>query len=309
MRAKRNEGPYLWDALVVGVMLGLVSFVDLEIGRPLRISLGVLAIAPVLHATRRLGVEVGIATSLVATALLFAEQTWRSLAPTYIAVWNVIVHGVFLTVAAVLLGRWRNLQTRLVALASTDPLTGIANRRALSRAAEVELRRQARTMQPLSVVHIDLDNFKRLNDAYGHAEGDKVLIAVAQVLSAGRSTDIAARVGGDEFVMLLPDTGPKQARVMVDRLRERFNKAMRANPMWEDVSCSVGIATFMQPPEDTATLIATADQSMYDVKRASKNGVRQIVIDGEHTTQLESISIGLRQLREVESVQGAANDL
>jgi diguanylate cyclase (GGDEF)-like protein len=276
---------YLWDAAFVGALLGLVSFVDLEIGRPLHVSLGVLALAPVLLATHRLGLEVGLATAIIATLLLFAEQRWQA-AVTHIAVWNIFVHGIFLSVSALLLGRYQIMQARLQEAASIDPLTGIANRRALTQAAEVELRRQARTLQPLSVLHLDLDNFKRLNDAHGHHEGDKVLAAVARVLASGRSTDIAARTGGDEFVMLLPDTGQKAARAMVDRLRERISAAMSANPRWQHVSCSVGIATFLQPPLDTNTLVAAADESMYEVKRHCKNGVRQVVIDGDETTEI-----------------------
>jgi len=290
VKRKHRKWQWLWDALLIGVMLGFVMFADRAIGAPLHLSLGVFCLFPVMIATRRLGVEVGVSTALVATAVLFAEQSWQSPSPSIVPAWNVIVNGVFLTTIAALQGRWRKVQTRLEAAASEDPLTGIANRRAFRGAADIELRRMARTKQPLSVVHIDLDNFKGLNDAHGHAEGDKVLTVVAQLLAAGRLTDTAARTGGDEFVILLPDTDSKQARIMVDRLRERIADVMHANSLWQNVTCSVGIATFLRAPEDPATLIAAADESMYDVKRGSKNGVRQVLIDGDHKTDLHKVA-------------------
>jgi diguanylate cyclase (GGDEF)-like protein len=284
---KRRERHYLWDALAVGAMLGFILFFNMEVGGRLGLSFAVLMLAPVLFATHRLGVEIGVSTAVLSGAMLLAEDLWLkpNVAQTPL-VWSASVTSIFLLTVALVLGRLQRSEGRLLAIASTDSLTGIANRRALMHASEVELRRQSRTMQPLSVVHIDLDNFKRLNDTHGHAEGDRLLIAAADVLGSGRLTDVAARVGGDEFVVLLPDTSPASARVMVDRLRDKLSQVLGSNPRWREVTCSVGIATFMQPAMDAAQLIAAADQMMYEIKRGQKNGVRQVVIDGDHTTEL-----------------------
>lgn len=268
-------------------MLGLLAFLDLEFSAQFSISTGVLFLAPVLFATRRLGLEIGIATVFIAATLIGVAELWQAkdLARGAI-IYNASVHGVFMLTSVVLLGWLQRSQERLLGLASTDALTGIANRRALMQVADIELRRQSRTFQPLSVVHIDLDNFKKLNDTHGHAEGDRLLAAVGETLAKGRVTDTAARLGGDEFALLLPDTGPQQASVMVERLRERLGALLVSNQRWSQVSLSIGIATFMQPALDSAQLIAAADQMMYDIKRSNKNGVKQIVIDGEHTTEL-----------------------
>ncbi|MCC6808962.1 MAG: GGDEF domain-containing protein [Deltaproteobacteria bacterium] len=284
---KRRDRHYLWDALLVGASLGFILFFNLEVGGRLGLSFGVLMLAPVLFATHRLGVEIGCSTATLASLMLLLEELWQHPDGARLPIlWNAAVVGIFLFAVALVLGRLQRSEGRLQAIASTDPLTGIANRRALMHASEVELRRQSRSMQPLSVVHLDLDNFKRLNDTHGHAEGDRLLVAVADVLGSGRLTDVAARVGGDEFVLLLPDTSPAAARVMVDRLRDKLTQVLGAHPRWLGVTCSVGIATFMQAATDAAQLIAAADQMMYEIKRGAKNGVRQVVIDGDHTTEL-----------------------
>lgn len=284
---KRRDRHYLWDALIVGVSLGFILFFNLEVGGRLGLSFAVLMLAPVLFATHRLGVEIGVSTALLSGGMLLAEDLWRypDAAKTPI-IWGAAVSCIFLLAVALVLGRLQRSEGRLLAIASTDALTGIANRRALMHASEVELARQRRSLQPLSVVHLDLDNFKRLNDTHGHAEGDRLLVAVADVLGSGRMTDVASRVGGDEFVLLLPDTSPASARVMVDRLRDKLAHVLGSNPRWQGVTCSVGIATFMQPALDATQLVAAADQMMYEIKRGQKNGVRQVVIDGDHTTEL-----------------------
>ncbi len=284
---KRSERHYLWDATIVGASLGFILFFNLQVGTVLGLSFGVLMLAPVLFATHRLGYEVGIATSFVASGMLMFEELWQQPdAPRVPIFWNAAVVCCFLLAVALVLGRLQRSENRLLAIASTDSLTGIANRRALMHAAEVELKRQSRAVQPLSVVHLDLDNFKRLNDTYGHAEGDRLLVAVADVLGSGRLTDVAARVGGDEFVLLLPDTSPHAARLTVDRLRDKLNQVFSSSQRWQTVTCSVGIATFMAPALDAATLVAAADKMMYEIKHGQKNGVRQVVIDGDHTTEL-----------------------
>jgi diguanylate cyclase (GGDEF)-like protein len=164
-----------------------------------------------------------------------------------------------------------------VAVAShNDSLTGIANLRGFRNLAQREIDRAQRLAAPLTLVHIDIDGFKAVNDTRGHAEGDRLLKLVAEVLTSGRALDIAARVGGDEFVLLLPETARPDAEVAVARVRKRLVQAMRADE-WP-VTFSMGAATFLVAPESLDHALRVADALMYDVKHGSKDAVRFAVI-------------------------------
>jgi diguanylate cyclase (GGDEF)-like protein len=155
-------------------------------------------------------------------------------------------------------------------LAITDSLTGLyARRYALERLQE-EVNRAARTAQPFSVLMIDLDGFKAINDRYGHLVGDRVLKETAGILKRGlRDADLLSRYGGDEFLALLPGTGKLQALEVAERIR----MALEGNPLPKEleeiglrVSASIGVATY---PEDARTvegLISYADTALYQAK-------------------------------------------
>jgi diguanylate cyclase (GGDEF)-like protein len=146
----------------------------------------------------------------------------------------------------------RELQT----LALTDELTGIPNRRALFRAATEILGRR----QKLSVVLFDLDHFKEINDKFGHLEGDRILTQVAKMLTSNtRADDIIGRYGGDEFLLLLPDTGVKEAREIAQRLRHTANLPVK-------MSC--GVATASSPHDTLPDLITACDERLYRNKQA-----------------------------------------
>lgn len=271
---------FMRDMGLVIAGVGIACVADAYFQRPFALAL--LALAPVGYAARRYGNSAGLFSSFATAMLGMALHVTAERHPVLEEIWETTAGALFLGTTAFVIARLGKIEKRLIAIAATDPLTGIYNRRALAEATTMEIRRQVRSQRPLSMVHIDLDNFKKVNDSFGHSEGDKVLMAVANVLVSGRSTDTPARLGGDEFVVLLPDTSPQSARVMVDRLRFRLKDALKP---W-DVTCSIGIATFMRPAESAEHLIHSADTQMYDVKRASKDGVRQVVIDGDHTTSL-----------------------
>jgi diguanylate cyclase (GGDEF)-like protein len=160
-------------------------------------------------------------------------------------------------------------QERLRAAASKDSLTGLLNHGAFhARVAEAVAvaRRHAR---PLSVVVLDLDHFKRINDGFGHAEGDRVLRSVALSLAAAaRPGDAAARIGGEEFAVLLPDTTAEQAGAIAERLRAAAATVTAAG---EPVRSSAGVATWPADVADAATLLAAADEALYAAKRAGRD--------------------------------------
>ena len=168
-------------------------------------------------------------------------------------------------------------------LALTDPLTGVANRRALDHRLASEWQHAARTETPLSVLFVDIDHFKRFNDTYGHAAGDEVLGAVAERITSAtrRTTDLVGRYGGEEFVVILPATPADGAERIAEKVRRRIEAMNVEHPEapYGCVTVSVGCAS-CQPPAggSPAELLAAADQQLYEAKTAGRNQVRARVL-------------------------------
>jgi diguanylate cyclase (GGDEF)-like protein len=163
-----------------------------------------------------------------------------------------------------------NLKVR--ALALHDALTEIPNLRYLKQMAENQIAQSQRSGRPFSVLHLDIDDFKLVNDRYGHKAGDKGLIfAARQAQKTLRSADFIARVGGDEFIVLLPDTGSDDLlHTLIDRLRASMCSPFDYDGMSLSLQISVGWATFPDEGQDLDQLIKNADKKMYALKRTGK---------------------------------------
>jgi diguanylate cyclase (GGDEF)-like protein len=160
--------------------------------------------------------------------------------------------------------------------AETDPLTGVANRRLFQKTLEMECFRYGRSNLPMSVMMIDLDYFKAVNDRYGHPVGDAVLRVVAQrLLGSVRKTDLLARFGGEEFSVLLPDTRVEGARVIAERVRQAVNQSpIEVDGVLIPMSVSVGIASHSTELEAVPDiLLKKADLALYRAKAAGRNRV------------------------------------
>jgi len=169
------------------------------------------------------------------------------------------------------------LLSRIRAQATTDGLTGVANRRSLDIAIEREIAHTRRDGSPLSLIFVDLDHFKRLNDDYGHQAGDDALRAVAAVIAGNsRSGDFVARYGGEEFAILMPATSQTLATEAAERLRS----AIQATPMQTPVTASFGVATISGGGAQGTNLVRAADLALYEAKRRGRN---QVAIAGEAT--------------------------
>jgi diguanylate cyclase (GGDEF)-like protein/PAS domain S-box-containing protein len=157
-------------------------------------------------------------------------------------------------------------------LARVDPLTGLANRRAFYEGAELERKRALRHSRPLSVAYVDLDNFKQINDRMGHEVGDQLLIQIGSILqNTLRAEDLAARMGGDEFAILLPENDYESARTAVYKTH-RMLTDMAKDKKWP-VTFSIGMVTFSVPPESVEEIVRVADDLMYSVKHNGKNSI------------------------------------
>lgn len=166
---------------------------------------------------------------------------------------------------------------KLEALSLTDSLTGLSNRRQFDQMLRYEYTRRQRTGSPLSLLVIDVDHFKKVNDQYGHATGDSYLRTIAQVLesTAARSTDLVARYGGEEFACLLPDTPANEAYALAERIQQgiagqKLPNALAAPPV---LTLSIGIATLMQGDPGAQQLFELADTQLYAAKKAGRNRI------------------------------------
>ncbi|MDF2447351.1 MAG: hypothetical protein K0S46_2587 [Moraxellaceae bacterium] len=175
------------------------------------------------------------------------------------------------------LGSWRQRGEMLLQLSLTDMLTGAHNRGSILRQLDKELARARRQGTPLTVVLLDLDHFKRINDTWGHPTGDRVLQAAAGVLQASvRQCDAVGRYGGEEFLLLLPDTGHDGAAILLERCRQRLAElqVMADTGAPVPVTASFGYATTTDAPEAGAeALVQRADEALYRAKAAGRNCV------------------------------------
>lgn len=176
----------------------------------------------------------------------------------------------------------KHFQTTLERLAyqtDHDPLTGLANRRAFDRTLEIEVERSRRSKTPLSLALFDLDNFKRINDTYGHPKGDEVLTAFAKkVRETTRRYDLAARFGGEEFALVMAGSGVVKAQRLLERLLSEFRQMEFAAPDGShtfSVTCSVGLTCFKGAVDlKPAELVQMADDALYEAKNGGKDQVR-----------------------------------
>lgn len=159
--------------------------------------------------------------------------------------------------------------------ARIDPLTGLHNRRALLERAQLEMQRAHRYDAPLCLILMDLDYFKKVNDAHGHAGGDKVLTEVAYTLCQSiRDVDFVARLGGEEFVVLMPDTDIEAARQAAERMRQAISVMQVEHETGASLcTASFGIAGFQGGDTDIGALMAKADQALYAAKAAGRDQV------------------------------------
>jgi diguanylate cyclase (GGDEF)-like protein len=168
--------------------------------------------------------------------------------------------------------RLQQREAQIVAASLTDPLTGAGNRRRLEQALIAETNRADRTGAKLAAFIADLDHFKLVNDNYGHEVGDKALVAFGDLLRRRtRATDIVARLGGEEFVVLMPNTDLANAFAVADRIREAF-AASPIEPLPNTLTASFGVAE-MAPGEQGNELLRRADIALYDAKRSGRNRV------------------------------------
>lgn len=171
----------------------------------------------------------------------------------------------------------QDLQQKLRVLANTDPLTGLPNRRAFFTKAEIEFKRAKRYDRPFSVLMIDIDFFKNINDTHGHGVGDEVLQIFSKMLTeCSREVDFLGRYGGEEFIVLLPETSVKDIRIRAQRMIDETQKLVIHTPQTNfSFTISVGLTQLQHSDESIGSILKRADEALYRAKELGRNQLQE----------------------------------
>lgn len=274
MRLRDHFAVYPRWAIYLIAYVSFVVIVYLDYINGPNFSMGLFYLIPIYFLTWYDGVIPGLLMSCISMAAMIAADLNfnHALTRSVLFDWDRLVRFCFLLITTLLLGRLREAYRNELQYSRSDFLTGIANRREFFAIAEQERQRASRYNRPLSLAYVDLDGFKQVNDRLGHVEGDRVLADVAFLLYSNlRASDTVARIGGDEFVVLLPETDSPSARTAVQKLLTLL-RDLSQQRNWS-VTYSIGLVTFEEMPDTTDDMISEADRLMYTVKLSSKNSL------------------------------------
>jgi diguanylate cyclase (GGDEF)-like protein len=265
-------GPSLWSC-ANWVMRHGVEFFSSDLSQDSRASAGAVGTAaafPLVCRGRTVGALVGL------------DAQPSSTVPTLGAPLVLALRAV-LEPPAIALDNALALQ-KAEALSVTDDLTRLYNSRYLNLVLRRETKRASRSGRPVSLLFLDLDGFKNVNDTHGHLAGSRSLVEAAAIIrSCARETDVVARFGGDEFALILPDTGREGAMSVATRIRERIKNArfLTADGLDIHLTASIGVATLPDVAASAEELLQAADMAMYQVKAAGKDGIHIAVTKEE----------------------------
>ncbi len=263
-----KAGKTFW--VIVGILLLLiVAFLDFATGTEL--SFSIFYLIPIFLFTWAVNGNIGIAIACISSLIwLFIEAvSGPQYSSWFVYFWNAIIRLGFFLLPVLLV---RNLEQERMH-ARTDFLTTALNTRSFHDIAQRELDRSVRYHRPFTVAFIDIDNFKTINDTFGHIFGDMVLRAISQNIQRNiRKTDIIARVGGDEFALLLPEVDSDTARAAISKMQQKLMEEMLANK-WP-VTFSIGVITLNAPQFTVDEILGMADKMMYSVKNHGKDDIK-----------------------------------
>jgi diguanylate cyclase (GGDEF)-like protein len=254
-----------------------IGVLDYASGRELSLSL--FYILPIAMLAWKGGRWLGLAGSLAGAIVWAFANLGGSLvfSRPLVMYWDNLARLLTFAALALLISSLKDSISHLEAMSRTDPLTGAANTRAFKEHLKGELERSRRYRHPFTLSYLDLDNFKIVNDSFGHATGDALLRTVVSTISVHvRATDLIARLGGDEFALLLPEADAGGARTVIGRIRMGMQREMDARG-WP-VTMSVGSLTCNDPLLGVDELIRKADELMYEAKLRGKNMMNFIVL-------------------------------
>ena len=257
--------------LISLLIIAFISMIDFLTGNEIGVS--IFFLIPVAISTWYCRYRVGIIFSVLSAIMWFLnDYTGHTYINPIAPYWNASARLGFFLVTVALLNQLTIHLGVVKMLSRTDSLTGLLNVRGFTEQAEMLFGVAARHKRSVVLAYIDLDNFKKVNDELGHSEGDKVLQVVGgKFLTSLRATDVAGRMGGDEFAILLPETDEAGAMFMFDTLGAHLLDEMKKHN-WP-ISFSIGVVSFDSPPSNLDEAIRIADALMYRVKYSGKNNI------------------------------------
>ena len=267
-----NGRPLFW-AITGLVIIGLLGILDYLTGNEITLSLFYLV--PIVMVTWAIDHKTGLFMSFMSALTLLGAETASGQTYSHPIFYflNTLVRALFYVVVVYLVAELQKSRKEELLAARTDFITGAVNARYFNELLQMEISRIRRYPHPITLVYMDVDNFKLVNDLFGHRIGDEVLRCIAnESKSQLRITDTVARLGGDEFVMLLPSTRQTEARLVVSKVYTNLSEKMRQRN-WP-VTFSMGAVTCEFSPYSAEQLVNMADELMYEVKNSTKNDVR-----------------------------------
>lgn len=257
------------------ILIGIIGSIDYLTGYEFAFS--VFYVLPIFMVTwftnQRFGLVISVASAIV--WLVADVSTGQTYSSPFIPFWNSFIRFAFFIIITILLA---SLKSSLE-LAHTDHLTSAINSRYFYEIVQMEINRFQRNQRPFTVAYIDIDNFKAVNDQFGHIIGDQVLITLVNSVSKViRKSDFIARLGGDEFAVLFPETDQEAARIIFTKIQNSFVEAAQQKN-WS-ITFSVGVLVCKVAPPTTDELIRKADELMYLAKSGGKNTIRYSMYAG-----------------------------
>jgi diguanylate cyclase (GGDEF)-like protein len=237
---------------------------------------------PIIIVTWNAGIGAGILMSFASALLWLSADLMVSsfFSSVIIPCLNETFRLIVFVIITVIVFKLKKALENQKELARTDPLTAVPNRRAFYDIANRELAKARRYQTPISFLYMDIDNFKHINDNFGHHTGDQLLRSVAETIENHiRAIDVIVRFGGDEFGILFAETGAESAFRIVGKLKKKLHTLVRDNG-WP-VTFSVGVVTFENLPASIEEMINAADAQMYFAKQNGKNQTRHSVVAGQ----------------------------
>ena len=260
-----------WFLILVAILLDvLIGLLDHYSGH--EISFSIFYLVPIFLVSRCKGRSEGIFICCIcaATWLVADLMSGREYSHVWTPYWNALVGLVFFIAVSLSLTSMRLSMDSWEEMSKTDSLTGAANLRGFIEKAQAEIERSVRRGHAITLAYLDVDDFKAINDRFGHSIGDEVLTRIAeQTLLRIRKTDTLGRLGGDEFAILFPETDSESAELVLNRIKENLTEKLQLSD-WT-VTFSGGAVTFKAAPHSVDEMIRKADDLMYEAKRRGKN--------------------------------------
>jgi len=259
--------------LVCGLLIGLIAFFDFA--TPLGIAIGVLYVVVVLLSFWSPNPKFTYWVAVIASLFTIGAFLFK---PPVAEMWKVIFNrslSLFVIWVTTFLGlKIKRAEERLIEMANYDFLTGLLNRREMFARLGVEISRANRTMEPLSIIMIDIDHFKTINDTHGHIAGDIVLKEIARRLREGmRDYDLICRFGGEEFLVMAPETAVERAEELAERLRGMVSDIpLQISSAPAVITISAGV-TQLAAGETIEGVLSRADSALYRAKEQGRNRV------------------------------------